>query len=532
MTPTLRLTRRALWGATAGVLLAAPVLADTVPQTLTIGLAAPIPTVDPHFYNATPSKILSLHIFDRLIDQTPENRLAPALALSWKPVSEEVWEFKLRSGVRFSNGDAFSGDDVRFTVERARSVPNSPGGFGGVVRQIASVEVVDAETLRIHTHGASPNLPNDLSNLAIISRRVGADATTEDYNSGKAAIGTGPYKLVRFTHGQGIELERNDDWWGPKPEWRRVALKFLPNAGGRSAALLSGSVDVIDVPSPNDLPRLRQDPRFSVFSHQGMRTIYLSLEQSSADPSPFVTDAAGQPLQSNPLRDLRVRRALSVAISREALAERVMQQTASPTGQWLPPGTWSYNPAVAVPALDPDKARQLLTEAGFPQGFRLTLHVPNDLRPTDAITAQAIAQMWTRVGVPTTVEAIPNASHAARAARHEFSINLLGWGSNSGEAGYALVNVLSTPDKETGAGAYNRGGYSNPRLDALTTKAMTTLDDEAREKTLQQAIEVAMTDVAIIPLYQLNNFWVTRKGLSYEASGHERTNAMAVRSSR
>jgi peptide/nickel transport system substrate-binding protein len=134
------------------------------------------------------------------------------------------------------------------------------------------------------------------------------------------------------------------------------------------------------------------------------------------------------------------------------------------------------------------------------------------------------------VGVQTAVEAIPNASHAAKAAKHEFAVNLLGWGSNSGEAGYALVNVLSTPNKETGAGAYNRGRYSNPQLDALAAKAMATLDDDARENILQEAIAVAMTDVGIIPLYQLSNFWVTRKGLSYEASGHERTNAIAVKS--
>jgi peptide/nickel transport system substrate-binding protein len=335
---------------------------------------------------------------------------------------------------------------------------------------------------------------------------------------------------MRFSHGQGVELERNDGWWGPRPEWRVVTLKFLPNAGARSAALLSGAVDVIDVPSPNDLPRLRRDANFSVYAHQGMRTIYLAPDQTSDTPSAFITDVNGQPLPRNPMRDLRVRRALSIAISRDALAERVMQGTAAPTGQWLPPGTYSYNPAVTVPEFDPEEAKRLLSEAGYPRGFRLTIHTPNDVRPTDPITAQAIAQMWTRIGIQTQVDSIPNASFAARGAKREFAIGVWGWGSNSGEAGYALVNILSTPDKDRGTGSYNRAGYSNRKLDALAVQAMSTLDENVREKILQEAIAVAMGDLGIIPLYQLSNVWVTRRGLIYEASGHERTNAMAVKS--
>jgi len=499
-------------------------------QTITIGLAAPANTVDPHFYNGTPTKALALHIFDRLVEQNADNKLVPGLALSWRPLEETVWEFKLRPGVRFSNGQPLAPEDIAFTVERARDVPNSPGGFAGVVRQIVRVEIIDPTTIHIHTQTPAPNLPNDLSNLAIISKAVGEGATTEDYNTGKAAIGTGPFRLVRYTHGQGVEFERNDGWWGPKPDWERASFKYLPNAGARSAALLSGAVDVIDAPSPNDLPRFRQNSDFKVYSHQGMRLIYLAPDQGGDDPSPFITAADGSRLERNPLQDVRVRRALSIAINREALSDRVMQGTASPNGQWVPPGTYSYNPDVPVPPFNPDAAKKLLVEAGYPNGFRITVHASNDSRPTDPITVQAVAQMWSRIGVPTTVETLPSAAFSARSTKREFAMGLWGWGSNSGESGYALINVVNTPNRERGTGAYNRAWYSNPTVDALTAKAMSTLDPDAREALLRQAVGIVMKDdVGFIPLYQLSNFWVARKGISYEASGHERTNAMAAR---
>ncbi len=518
-------SRHALTGLGLAVLMAPMPLAA---QTITIGLAAPATTVDPHFFNGTPTKALALHIFDRLVEQDLNNKLVPGLALSWRPLEETVWEFRLRPGVRFSNGQPLLPEDIAFTVERARDVPNSPGGFAGIVRQITRVEIVDPTTIRIHTNAPAPNLPNDLSNLAIISKAVGQGATTEDYNTGKAAIGTGPFRLVRFTHGQGIDYERNNDWWGPRPDWERASFKYLPNAGARSAAVLSGAVDVIDAPSPNDLPRFSQNPDFKVYSHQGMRLIYLAPDQGGDDPSAFITGADGQRLERNPLRDQRVRRALSIAINREALSERVMQGTASPNGQWVPEGTYSYNPDARVPPFDPDGAKRLLAEAGYPNGFRITVHATNDSRPTDPITVQAVAQMWARIGVPTTVETMPAAAFSSRSLKREFAMSLWGWGSNSGESGYALINVVNTPDRARGTGAYNRAWYSNPAVDALTAKAMSTLDADAREALLREAVGVAMNDVGFIPLYQLRNFWVARKGIVYEASGHERTNAMAA----
>lgn len=516
-------------------LLATPFLAGLRPawaqdaRHLTIGQSNNPSSVDPHFFNGTPTKALSAHLFDRLVEQTPDTKLVPGLATSWTTPSETVWEFRLRPGVTFTDGRPLTTDDVAFTIERAPNVPNSPGGFAGVVRSIKRVEIVDPLVIRFHTEAPTPNLPNDLSNLAIISRHVGTGAATEDYNSGRAAIGSGPYKLVRFVPNERCEMERNENWWGPKPAWERVTLRFIPNAAARSAALLSGSVDMIDLPSANDIPVFQRDGRFSVVSRESTRMVYVALDQGRAEASPFVTDAAGRVLPQNPLRQLKVRQALSLAINRQGLAERIMQGTAVPTGQWMQRGAWSYNPAIPVPPFDPDGARRLLAEAGFPQGFRLTLHAAVDGRPTDPPTAQAIAQMWTRIGVQTSVETMPANAYNARGARQEFSAGMWAWGSNSGEAGYALVNVFGTPDRARGTGSYNRSMYSNPHIDHLRDRALATLDDAQRERLLMQAMAETMADLAVVPLYQMVNFWVTKRGIAYEPSGHERNMAMLAR---
>ncbi len=498
-------------------------------QTLDIGIGGAITSVDPHFYNAAPNNSLSMHIFDRLVERDAKAQPYAGLAASWRPVSETVWEFKLRPGVTWHDGKPFTADDVAFTIERTPNVPNSPGGFGGFVRAITRVEVVDPLTLHLHTARPHPLLPTELASVAIISRHAGQGASTEDYNSGKAAIGTGPYRLGEYRSGDRTVLLRNDRYWGQREHWERVNYRFIGNDAARSAALLAGDVQMIDQVPTSDLPRLRADQRVTVSETLGLRVIYLSADHSRAGNLPFVTDNDGKPIATNPFNDIRVRRALSMAINRQALTERVMEGTAQPTGQWLPPGTFGYNPDVAVPRFDADQAKRLLAEAGYPNGFRLTLHSPNDRYPNDARTAQAVAQMWTRIGIRTEVEALPWASFAARSNRQEFAMRLAGWGSTTGEASYTLVNITGTYDRAKLTGASNVGRYSNPALDALTERAVATLDNDQRAAQLREGVRVAMDDVAFIPMFQLVNSWALRRGLRYEARMDERTVAMAVR---
>ncbi|GGJ04811.1 ABC transporter substrate-binding protein [Neoroseomonas lacus] len=511
-------------------LLAAAVLpAPAAAQTLIMGVGAPSTSLDPHFFNAAPNTAVASHIFSRLVERDALVRPYSGLAESWRAVSSTVWEFRLRPGVKWHDGRDFTADDVVFTFSRASNVPNSPGGFGGFLRMIKSVEVADPLTLRITTHAPHPLLPVDLSYIFIVSRHAGQAASTEDYNAGRAAIGTGPYRLRSHMPGSRVEFERNDAYWGPREHWARATWSVIANDSARTAALIAGDVDLIDQVPSSDVDRLRRDARVALHQVQGLRMICLQADFSRDDNVPGVSDHAGQPIAGNPFRDLRVRRALSAAIDREALAERVMEGSAVPSGQWLPPGVYSFNPAVPVPAFDPEAARRLLAEAGFPEGFRLTLHTPNDRYPNDARTAQAIAQMWTRVGIRTEVAALPWASFSGRSSRQEFGMRLSGWGSSTGEASFAAIHIMGTYNREQRRGASNIGRYSNPAMDALVDRATTILDDGEREVVLHEVVRMAMEDVAVIPLFHLVNSWATRRGVTYEARMDETTRAMAAR---
>lgn len=513
---------------------AALALASAAPaaaQNLTIGIGGSPTSLDPHFYNASPNISLTQHIFDRLVEQDARARLHPMLAESWKAVSETVWEFKLRPGVKWHDGRDFTAEDVAFTIARVPNVPNSPATFAGFVRAIQRVEIVDPLTIRFHTPAPHPLLPVDLASFQIVSRHAGEGAATEDYNSGKAAIGTGPYRLSSYRAGDRTEFVRNENYWrGPEP-WARVSYRFMGNDASRTAALLAGDVDMIDQVPSNDLARMKREPRVTVSEIQGLRLIYLVPDYSRGEGQPpvFVTDNDGKPLPRNPFGDARVRRALSIAINRDALAERVMEGTAKPAGQWLPEGVFGYNPEVRVPPFDADGAKRLLAEAGFPNGFRATITTPNDRYPNDSRTAQAVAQMWTRIGVRTEVDAIPWASYSARAARQEFNMRLVGWGSSTGEASYMLVNIFGTYDRDKRWGSANNSRISDRELDALTERASSILDDEKREAAQREAVKMATDRTLVIPLFQLVNSWALRKGLTYDARMDERTVAMGVR---
>ncbi|WP_223434680.1 MULTISPECIES: ABC transporter substrate-binding protein [unclassified Pseudomonas] len=491
-----------------------------VPDTLNIGLGGAVNSVDPHFTNSTPNHVIAHSLFDRLTERSPQGELVPGLALAWNPVSDTVWEFKLRPDVKWHDGKPFTGEDVAFSLERARNVPNSPGGFGGQLASIVKVEQIAPLTVRLHTSAPSPNLPRQLAFIAIVSKHAGEGATTEQYNSGVKAIGTGPYKFVRYIPGDRIDMVRNDDWWGPKQPWKNVSIRFISNGASRVGALLSGGVDVIDSVPATDIATLQKDPKVSLVSTPGMRTIFIVFNVRSA-PQPLITDNNGKPLATNPLSDVRVRRALSEAVNRQGIADRLMQNTAKATGQWLNPGIYSYADSVAIPSYDPTAAKKLLAEAGYPDGFKITLVTPNDRYPNDSAVAQAVAQMWSKIGVRTAVDARPWNTFIV--GRESYPSFLLGWGSPTLEAGYFLTNIVMTPDSKNGVGSYNSGGYSNPPLDALTDRALTTLDDKEREKMLVQAVEMTSSDLPIMTILQLNNTWAVRKGFTYDPRTDERT---------
>ena len=487
-------------------------------EDLTIGLASEPTSIDPHYHNLGPNNNFAIHLYDSLVHQDENQRLIPGLAVSWEAIDDLTWEFKLREGVTFHDGNPLTADDVVYTFERAPDVPNSPSSFGTMIKGKTAVKIDDL-TVHIKTEAPFPLMPNDVSVVRIISAEAGQDASTEDYNSGKAAIGSGPFKFVEYVPGDRIVVERNDDYWGEKPIWDKVTFKPIDSNPSRVAALLAGDVDMIEGVPTTDIETLKGDEQVSLSQGISNRVIYLHLDHDRAD-SPFVKAKDGGPIE-NPLRDQRVRTAISKAINRDAIVERVMEGVAIKAGQLLPESFFGVSPNLQPVEYDPEGAKALLAEAGVPDGFQLTIHGPNDRYINDDKITEAIAQMLTRIGIDTTVETMPRSVYFKRASAGgpdgtpEFSFILVGWGAGSGEASNPLKSLIHTYDKDRGFGASNRGRYSNPEVDALIEEALATVDDAKRQDILAKATELAINDGAIIPLHYQVNTWATRKGLSY-----------------
>jgi peptide/nickel transport system substrate-binding protein len=495
---------------------------------LTVGLGADVTSIDPHFHNLTPNNNMAQHVFETLVAKDAAGRLKPALAESWRAVDELTWEFKLRKGVKFHDGSDFTAADVIFSLDRVPSVPNSPSPFTTYTKQITEKIAVDPYTLRLKSATPYPLMPTDMGTILIVSARAAGKAATEDFNSGKATVGTGPFKFVRWQRGDRIELARNDAYWGTKPAWERVTFRVITSDPTRVASLLAGEVRAIENVPTSDLAKLRASKDLTIHRTVSVRLMYLHMD-TAREKSPFVTDKAGKPLEKNPLQDVRVRRAISKAINRQALVERIMEGAAVSTSQLMPAGFFGHAPGIRSEAFDPDGARKLLAEAGYPDGFGLTLHAPNNRYVNDEQVAQAVAQMLTKIGIQTRVDAMPSSVFFSRGSKLEFSLLLAGWGADTMEASSPLKALLGTFNADKGMGASNRGRYSNPKMDAVLDQALATVDDGRREKLLQQATEIGVGDLGIIPLYHQHNLWATRKGVAYEARADERTLAYEFR---
>ncbi|MGY0710731.1 ABC transporter substrate-binding protein [Azospirillum argentinense] len=395
--------------AVAALALLAAVPAPARAATLTVGTSAEPSALDPHYHNLGPNTRARKHVFESLVSMDAKMRLQPELAESWRAVDETTWEFKLRKGVKFHDGTEFTAQDFVYTVCRIPNVANSPSSFTVYTKGIAGIEAPDPHTLIIKTGKPYPLLPVELSTFGIISAKAaGGEAvtfdkagckadswpTTQAFNDGSLMIGTGPFKHKSYTKGDRQVLERNPDYWGPQAAWDTVVFRPITSDGPRVAALLAGDVDMIESPPVQDIERLKSAPNVSLAQAQSNRVIYLAL--GVQDTPPTITGTDGK----NPLKDPKVRKALSLAVDRDAIVKRIMMGVAEPANQYLPAGFYGNNPEVTV-ATDANKAKQLLAEAGYPKGFQLTLGTPNDRYINDDKVAQAVAQMFTRIGVQT-----------------------------------------------------------------------------------------------------------------------------------
>ncbi|HVL74359.1 MAG TPA: ABC transporter substrate-binding protein [Beijerinckiaceae bacterium] len=511
-------------------------------QELKVGLASEPTSIDPHFHNLGPNNALRSHIFESLTAQDAEQKLQPKLAASWRAVDDTTWEFKLRQGVKFSNGTDFTARDVVYTICRVPTVENSPSAFTVHTRGITDIQTPDPHTVIMKTSAPMPLVPNSMATIGILSAQLyggenvkfrqggcenlGTPPKSVEFNEPGKAVGTGPYKLGNYTRGTHVVLERNDAYWGDKPHWQRVVFRPMSNQGARVAALLAGDVDFIENPPIQDFDRIK-GAGFQIVEGLSNRIIYIHLDQH-ADPNwktPGVQGTGGK----NPFLDKRVREAVSKAINRQAIVDRIMGGHAVPAGELLPYPLFGTTKDFPVDKFDPDRAKKLLAEAGYPNGFEVTLGTPNDRYINDERISQAIAQMLTRIGIKTNVDAMTASTFFTRRNKFEFSMYLAGWGADSGEMSNSLNALVVSFQPDKGLGGTNRGRYSNPKVDELTVKAMSTVDDAAREKLLQEASKVAMEDYGIIPLHFEVTPWAFKKGLSYKPRVDQYTLATEVR---
>jgi peptide/nickel transport system substrate-binding protein len=497
-------------------------------RDLVIALKTEPTSMDPQYHALTPNIQLSQTMFDALTCSDADLKLQPCLAQSWT-ASGNTWTFKLRPGVKFSDGTPFTSADVVFTYDRVGKVPNSPSSYKIYLQKVEKVEAVDPLTVRITTSAPYPLLPTNLASLPILSAKAASGPapegkTTTELNAGNGLVGAGPYKFVSWKRGAEIVFERNPYYWGPKPAWDRVIYRPISNPAARVAALLAGDIDVAEDPPTDDLERLQKDPKLTVVTKASNRIIYVALDQHG-EPSPGIQGTNGK----NPLLDKRVREALSLAIDRQALVARTMSGVGTPAAQLLPSTMFGASKNLVTPAkADPERAKALLKEAGYPDGFSMVLGTPNGRYINDVKVAQTIAAMWTRIGVKTSIDANAPAVFFKNRDSYAYSAYLAGWGTATGEMSNVLVSLLVTPNKEKGLGTTNRSRYSNPAMDKLVIDAGSMMDDAQRAATLAKASELAMADYAMLPIHFEHSVWAMKKGISFEGRADQQTMAQYI----
>jgi peptide/nickel transport system substrate-binding protein len=523
--------RRLAAACVAALACAALPAAAAQPDELVVALAAPISSLDPHFHNLSPNNGLTKHVFENLVATDEVQNPKPGLAESWRAIDDRTWEIKLRKGVTFHDGSPFTAEDVIATFKRVPNVPNSPASFALFVKPVTSITAPDPHTLVMKTAAPHPLLPRDLSAVQIIPKSM-VDAKTEDFNSGKAMIGTGPYRFVDYKPGDRVVLARHDGWWGGKTPWPKVQFRMISNNAARVAALLSNDVQVIENVPTSDMDRIKGDASLAVKGAVSNRLIYLHMDTGRERNSPFVRTKDGKPMEANPLRDLRVRQAISKAINRDAIVDRVMEKQAVPAGQLLADAFFGTSRNLPPEKFDPEGAKRLLAEAGYPNGFQITLHAPNNRYVNDEKIAQAVAQFLTRVGIDTRLETMPSSVFFSRGSKLEFSFLLAGWASETGDTSSPLRALLGTFDPAQGLGSANRGRFSDPGLDAMVTTAITTVDDTKRRMLLAAASEKAVGLLGLIPVHYEVSVWGMRRTIGYAARADQYTFAWEMKPAR
>lgn len=462
-------------------------------------------TMDPHSQNEGPTNDMNGMVYEALVSRNPSLELQPELAESWQ-AADDGWTFNLRKGVKFHDGSDFTAQDVVFSFARAN---HEASDFKEQAKNVVSVKVIDDYTVKLMTDGPNPILPNQLTAIYMIdsgwaeANNVVNPANFTDKEETYAVRntnGTGPFKLVSRAPDELTVMERNGDWWGNDSfpgNIDKIEYRPIGNAATRVAALLSGEVDFVLDPPLQDLKRIESTDGLAVQTTPQVRSIFFGLDQS-------VDQLRSSNAEGNPFRDARVREAMNLAIDREAIKRVVMEGLSFPTGMITSPGVLGNTDALDAPyGFDMARAKDLMAEAGYGDGFSVQLDCPNNRYNNDEKICQAAVSMLARIGIDVKLDAIPKAQHFPKIQNRTSDFYMLGWGVPTLDSHYVFSYLVD------GEGSWNATGYSNDRVNEITAAIASETDIEKRTALIDEAWQLVRADMPYVPLHHQVIAWAT-----------------------
>jgi peptide/nickel transport system substrate-binding protein len=485
-------------------------------KTLRWSSQGDILTLDPHSQNEGLNNSFSEEIYEPLVTRGKDLKIGPCLAVSWERVNPTTMRFKLRPNVRFHDGTPFNADDVVFTIQRALMETSR---FRPYLAGVKEARKIDDLTVDVVTEGPAPVLIPQLTEIRIMSKPWATKhnvlkpqdfAGKEETYASRNANGTGPYILKSRDADVKTVAVLNSNWWG-KREGNVDEIVYLPikQDSTRVAALLSGEIDFVLDPPPQDIPRLKQDPNIKIVEGNENRTIFFGMDQWRDEL--LYSSVKGK----NPFKDKRVREAFQLAIDLNAIKTQVLRGLGIPTAVMYAPQVDGYPKALdKVKAPDREKAKKLLAEAGYPQGFGVTLDCPNNRYIADEKICVAVAGMLAQVNVNVKVNAMPRTLYFPKLEKLDTSFYMLGWGVPTFDSQYAIQSLIRTAIPKTADGDYNYGHYTSAKVDEAIDKLKTEIDPKKRAELAFEASKIHMADVGHIPLHFQVIPWAMRSNVS------------------
>ncbi len=472
-------------------------------------------TLDPHSQNHATTNSILQHTYEGLTRYNKQYQAEPSLAVSWKQMSDTQWRFNLRKDVKFHDGSPFTADDVVFSFGR---IQQKQGTMQIYVTGVKEVVKVDDHTVDFILSGPVPILLRNIVDFRIMSKSwaekhrsqsVQDYAKKEETYASRNTNGTGPYVIKGWAPDKEIVFTQHKGWWGKLDgNVTEVVYNPIKSDATRVSALLAGDVDLVTDLPVQDVDRLRKDAKTKVLDGHEVRTIFIGMDQHSKELK------YSNVKDKNPFQDVRVRRALNMAVDREAIKRVVMRGLSIPAGIMVAPGVHGYSKDIdVVMKPDPAGAKKLLAEAGYPDGFEFTLDCPNNRYVNDEKICQALVGMWAKAGLKPRLNAIPFANFIPKILNFDSSAYLLGWGVATFDAQYSLQSLVRT--KTTGAdGNFNQGRISDPKLDTTIDAIKIATDPRARDALLREGLVTTRDQHYYVPIHHQLRPWAMKKSVT------------------